>query len=113
MTTEQTYQIVAWIDGVHYAVKPIVHVRRIAAVALVAASLNVHAASNSQGPHGGIAAARGLAASHASSHMGAAQSANGNGNGGPAHSVVDDFQPWPESEMRQYQKPHWAPYTGE
>lgn len=87
--------------------------KRLLIACTIALSMSVHAASNSQGPHGGIAAARGLAASHASSHMGAAQSANGNGNGGPAHSVVDDFQPWPESEMRQYQKPHWTPYTGE
>lgn len=29
MTTEQTYRIVAWIDGVLYAVKPIVHVRHV------------------------------------------------------------------------------------
>lgn len=29
MTTEQRYRIVAWIDGVLYAVKPIVHVRHI------------------------------------------------------------------------------------
>ena len=86
---------------------------RILGALLLTLAIPAHAASNSQGPHGGIAAARGLAASHASSHMGAAQSANGNGNGGPAHSVVDDFQPWPESEMRQYQKPHWTPYTGE
>ena len=27
MTTEQTYRIVAWIDGVHYAVKPVAHIR--------------------------------------------------------------------------------------
>lgn len=107
MTTEQTYRIVAWIDGVLYAVKPIVHVRRIAAVTIVAASINVHAQGMqaSRGPHGGIAAANALQSSR--SHAAAAQS----GNGGPTRSVVDDFQPWPESEMRQYQKPHWVPYV--
>lgn len=110
MTTEQRYRIVAWIDGVLYAVKPIVHVRRVAAVAIVAASMGVHASGPSRGPHGGIAAGNALQSSRSHASAAAAQSGNGGRN---SPSVVDDYQPWPESEMRQYQKPHWTPYTGE
>lgn len=70
-----------------------------------------HAGSNAQGPHGGIAAARGMAAARAAAS--AAQSARSGapGNGGsywapdPNASLVDNYQPWPESEMRRFQKP--------
>jgi hypothetical protein len=34
------------------------------------------------------------------------------GNGGRA-SLVDDYQPWPEAEMRRFQKPKFVPYAGE
>lgn len=70
------------------------------------------AASNSQGPHGGIAAARGLAAGRAAANA-ASHGANAgqSGNGGsywspqPDSSLVDAYQPWPQSEMRKFQKP--------
>ena len=106
----ESYRIVAWIDGVLYAVKPTLRVKRIATVVVMAASLNAHAGGMqaSRGPHGGIAAGNALQASR--SHASAAAQS---GNGGSTRSVVDDYQPWPESEMQQYQKPHWAPYEGE
>lgn len=75
-----------------------------------ALSMNVHAQGMqaSRGPHGGIAAGMALQASR--SHAAAAQSGNGGRN---SPSVVDDYQPWPESEMRQFEKAQWQPYQGE
>lgn len=69
------YRIVAWIDGVLYAVKPIVHVRRATAVALVTASLSAHAAGLA---HGGIGAA--AHGGNSSSHGQSAQGQSGQGN---------------------------------
>lgn len=68
-----------------------------------------HGGSVARGPHGGIAVGMALQASRASQST-ASQSS---GNGGSTRSVVDDFQPWPESEMRQFQKAQWQPYKGE
>lgn len=80
------YRIVAWIDGVLYAVKPIVHVRRVAAVVLAAASLSANAA----GPaHGGIGAA--AHGGNPSSHGQSAQGQSGQGDTGEcdmAHYVL-------------------------
>ncbi|WP_433705781.1 hypothetical protein [Paraburkholderia sacchari] len=86
------------------------------AIALFALATTAHAGSNAQGPHGGIAAARGIAASRAAAQ---ASHAGQSGQGGSYWkpdlnaSVVDAYQPWPESEMRQFQKPHWEPYQGD
>lgn len=82
---------------------------------LAALSLHAFAYANGcdcQGPHGGIAAARGLAAGRAAANA-ASHGANAgqSGNGGsywspqPDSSLVDAYQPWPESEMRKFQKP--------
>lgn len=76
----------------------------------LAVSMNVHAESPARGMSTG-AASPGMMGMHAS-HGAAAASQSGNG-GRNSPSVVDDYQPWPESEMRQYQKPHWTPYEGE
>lgn len=57
------------------------------------------------GPSGGQAAA-GQAASVGS--KGAAQS----GSNGGRYSMVDSYQPWPQSEMQQFAKPHFETYTG-
>ena len=86
------------------------------AALIFAFTLPAHAGSNAQGPHGGIAAARGLAASRAASHASAsAQSGQGGSywTSDPNASLVDAYQPYPEAEMRQFQKPHWEPYQGE
>lgn len=88
------------------------------ATILLALAIPAHAGSNAQGPHGGIAAARGLAASRASaqaSHGASAQSGQGGSywTPDPNASLVDAYQPFPESEVRQFQKPRWDPYAGE
>ena len=87
------------------------------AAALFALATTAHAGSNAQGPHGGIAAARGLAASRAAaSHASAgAQSGQGGSYWTPDAnaSLVDAYQPWSEVEMRQYQKARWKPYAGD
>ena len=86
------------------------------AVSLLSLTINAHAGSNAQGPHGGIAAARGIAASRAASQ---ASHGGQNGRGGsywtPAQnaSLVDAYQPWPQSEMASFAKPKWEPYAGD
>lgn len=84
-----------------------------------------HAQLGSGGPHGGIAAARAGGFSHGVASNGSFGSAargtaaaGQSGQGGQYgwinldSSLVDQYQPWPESEMRQFQKAHWEPYTG-
>ena len=88
------------------------------AVSLLSLTINAHAGSNAQGPHGGIAAARGLGHGPGASSFGAPSAAPGqSGQGGkydPAgSSMVDAYQPWSEASMRQYQKPRWEPYAGD
>lgn len=89
----------------------------IVAIALFALATTAHAGSNAQGPHGGIAAARGLGHSPGAASFGSssAQGATGQSGQGGAYqaSVVDSFQPWPEAEVRYLQKPHWEPYAGD
>ena len=97
--------------------------KSIAFAAALAFTLPAHAGSNAQGPHGGIAAARGIAASRAANAaaMAAHQAAMATGTGTGRSmwapdmhsSMVDAYQPFPESEMRQFQKPHWEPYRGD
>lgn len=94
------------------------YAKSIAAAALLTLATTAYAGSNSQGPHGGIAAARGIAASRAASQASHAGQNGQSGQGGsywaPVQnaSAVDAFQPWPEAEMRKFQKPRWEPYTG-
>lgn len=93
------------------------YAKSIAFAAALAFTIPAHAGSNAQGPHGGIAAARGLAAARAAaSHASAsAQSGQGGSYWTPAQnaSLVDAYQPWPQAEMRQFQKPRWEPYLGD
>ena len=82
--------------------------------------IHAHAADAkaSRGPHGGIAAGMALQAARASAAHASALAAStnagmpgGSGNGGSYWSpdmhasVVDNYQPWPEAEMRRFQKP--------
>jgi hypothetical protein len=103
-------------------IKPVRSMRN--RIALVLASLVVatsaHATSVGGGKHGNhsgyglgpgstaageAAAARGWGAG---ANVGATQS----GSNGGRYSMVDNYQPWPEDEMRQFQKPAFVPYTG-
>jgi hypothetical protein len=45
------------------------------------------------------------------SAVGAASSGASQGNGG-RYSMVDEYQPWKQEEMKQYQKKEWTPYDG-
>lgn len=45
------------------------------------------------------------------SAVGAASSSASQGNGS-RYSAVDEYQPWKQSEMQQYAKPKFEPYTG-
>lgn len=89
--------------------------KSIAVAAALAFTIPAHAGSNAQGPHGGIAAARGMGHGPSAASFGGVSAAPGqSGQGGRyQESVVDSFQPWPESEMRRFQKPRWEPYAGD
>lgn len=43
--------------------------------------------------------------------QGAAAAGASQGNGG-RYSMVDEYQPWKQEEMKQYQKKEWTPYDG-
>jgi len=85
--------------------------RTLLAVAVAFASLSAHAGTIGSGPHGGMstgAASPGMMGmqSSQSKTQGAAQGGNGGYYYGPRDgSVVDNYQPWPEREMRQFQRP--------
>jgi hypothetical protein len=61
------------------------------------------------GPAGGQSAVG--QASNAASVGSASASASG-GEGG-RYSMVDNYQPWDEASMRQFEKKQWVAYTGE
>ena len=82
----------------------------IATIALSFA-FSAHAGTIGSGPHGGMstgAASPGMMGMHSSQSkaQGSAQSGNGGYYYGPRDgSVVDNYQPWPEADMRKFQKP--------
>lgn len=77
-------------------------------LALLLAASQAHA-STARGEAGHHGASLGSTA-HTSSSVAAtgAQAAQGGGR----YSMVDAYQPWPESEMAQYAKPHFVPFDG-
>jgi len=78
------------------------------------------------GPHGGMSSGAasprmmGMQAGpgqHGPGPTGSSAAPGQSGQGGYYYgprdgSVVDAYQPWPESEMRRFQKPRWEPYAG-
>jgi hypothetical protein len=88
--------------------------------ALLALASTAHAA----GPHGGaglgaIGGAYGMAAQAAASHAATSTAPGQSGQGGsywtPREdaSLVDGYQPYPEAEMRKFQKQEWTSYRGD
>jgi hypothetical protein len=88
-----------------------------AAILLLALASSAHAsnASANQGHHGGSMGAVGASAgAFGGSTTGASAGSNASQSGsGGRYSIVDNYQPWPESEMASFQKPHWTPYQGD
>lgn len=88
---------------------------------ILAFATTAHAGNIGAGPHGGMSTgamgpngpgSTGSAmAGHAS--FGGAQGAQGSQGGRYMPSMVDGYQPFPEAEMRQYQKKEWEPYRGD
>lgn len=77
----------------------------------LATSAHASTASANQGHHGGgNMGAVGAAAGAFGGSTSAAASQSGNGS---RYSMVDAYQPWPQSEMQQFQKPKFVPYAGE
>ena len=81
------------------------------AIITLSFAFSAHAGTIGSGPHGGMstgAASPGMVGmqSSQSKSQGSAQSGNGGYYYGPRDgSVVDNYQPWPEREMRQFQRP--------
>lgn len=97
------------------------------AIPLIAAALfaivsTAHAGCDCKGRTGGMGAggapgstaSGNAAAAAAAASIGAAPGQSGRGGSYAAGSVslVDGYQPWPEAEMRQFEKPRWVPYAG-
>lgn len=82
-------------------------------IGLIVAALcqPVHAATTSanHGHHGG--GNKGALGASTSSSTGSSSASGQSGQGGsywtpnPRASLVDEYQPWPQNEMRQFQKP--------
>jgi hypothetical protein len=81
-------------------------------IALLLITTQAHASAVARGEHGHHGATLGSSASHAAATgmVGAPAAQSGNGS---RYSLVDEYQPWPQAEMAQFQKPHWTSYTGE
>ena len=91
----------------------------ITAILLLALATSAHAATTSanHGHHGGLGnGAIGSAGPGAGATSSAAAGQSGNGSSyGDWYlrtSAVDNYQPWPQSEVHQFQKPQWTPYAG-
>lgn len=95
------------------------HVKHTIAVIMAVCAVAAHAQSSAQHGHraGVSIGARGaLGHAAAASSGGANASANGaaqSGSNGGAYSsasMMDNYQPWPQSEMQQFAKPCFVPY---
>lgn len=80
-------------------------------VVLVWAYAPAHASTTSanHGHHGG---GNSGAVGAAPGAFGGSQAAAGQSGNGGRYAFEDAYQPWPQSEMQQYQKPQWTPYDG-
>lgn len=70
---------------------------------------NASTTSANHGHHGSNSGAVGAAPGA----FGGSQAAAGQSGNGGRYSMVDEYQAFPESEMRQFQKPRWVPYSGD
>lgn len=67
-------------------------------------------ASANGGHHGG--GNNGAVGAAAGAFGGSSSAAAGQGGNGGRYSVVDNYQPWPQSEMKKFQKAEFTPYAG-
>ena len=79
------------------------------AVTLLIAA-NAHASAVARGDHGHHAGAANNGASLSGISATSAVSSSVGSNG--RYSLVDEYQPWPQSEMQQFAKARWTPYDG-
>ncbi|MCX4154964.1 MULTISPECIES: hypothetical protein [Paraburkholderia] len=81
----------------------------LAILMLVASHTYASTASANHGHHGGLG--NGAIGGQSSVGSPAASAAAAGGKGG-RYSLVDDYQPWPQAEMKQFQKPEFASFAG-
>ena len=77
---------------------------------LIATQAHASVARGEHGHHGATLGSTASAHAAATGMVGAPAAQSGNGS---RYSMVDDFQPWPQAEMAQFQKPKFIPYAGE
>lgn len=82
-------------------------------ILLLALATSAHAANATAngGHHGGGNNGAVGSAPGAFGGTSSAAAVGQSGNGG-RYSMVDAYQPWPQAEMQQFQKPQWTPYAG-
>jgi hypothetical protein len=78
---------------------------------LLALATQAHASvvSANYGHHGATLGSSASTGEPATGMVGAPAAQSGNGG---RYSLVDAYQPWPQSEMRQFAKPHFTPFDG-
>jgi hypothetical protein len=79
------------------------------AALLFSASAFASTASANHGHHGGLGNGASMGAAAASS---GSQSGNGGRSSIAPVYAEDAYQPWPQAEMMQFQKPKFVPYSG-
>lgn len=80
-----------------------------ASLGLIANYAHASTAAANGGHHGG--GNSGAMGAAAGAFGGSTAAAGQSGNGG-RYSLVDNYQPFPQAEMQQFQKPQFVPYAG-
>jgi hypothetical protein len=84
----------------------------IALLAATSAHASVVGANHGNHSAAGLGPAGGQHAAGQAGAISNAGTAGQSGNGG-SYSMVDNYQPWPQSEMAQFQKKEFVVYTGD
>ncbi len=83
-------------------------------IAIIIACTCMHAHAQALGGNSGVGhgARAGIGAGVGAASSGPSGASQSGANGG-RYSAFDQYQPWPQAEMKQYAKAKFTPYTGE
>jgi len=86
--------------------------KQLLAIILACTCMHAHAQALGGNSYGGHGARAGVSAGAGASH-GNAVGASQSGSNGGRYSAFDQYQPWPQAEMKQYAKAKFTPYEGD
>lgn len=82
---------------------------------LLAVSINAqaHAVGHGSAVGGATSGAAGGMRNGIGASLGSSGATHGAAGSGGRYSLVDEYQPWPQEEMKRFAKAKFAPYAGE